>query len=93
MDSSPSFTDADLARLTDNDRQELKDFIEKENKRKMFQAQTHNMTDICWKKCFSTSNIKSGALDKNEETCMANCVGRFIDVNSAILKHVQGMRS
>ncbi|KAK4455810.1 putative mitochondrial import inner membrane translocase [Podospora aff. communis PSN243] len=92
MDSTPSFTDADLARLTDSDKQELKDFIDKENKRTKFQAQSHNLTDMCWKKCFATSTIKSGALDKSEETCLANCVGRFLDLNVATLKHVQSMR-
>jgi len=42
MDSTPSFTDADLARLSENDKQELKDFIDKENKRTKFQARTYS---------------------------------------------------
>jgi mitochondrial import inner membrane translocase subunit TIM8 len=55
-------------------------------------SESHNLTDLCWKKCFASSTIKSGALDKGEETCLANCVGRFLDLNVATLKHVQNMR-
>jgi len=92
MDSTSPITDADLDRLTDSDKRELKEFVEKETKRTKFQAQSHNLTDMCWKKCFATSTIKSGALDKSEETCLANCVGRFLDLNVATLRHVQSMR-
>ena len=49
------------------------------------------LTGICWKKCI-TGNLKSGSLDKGEETCLANCVERFMDVNGMTMKHLAGLR-
>ena len=54
-------------------------------------AETHVLTDICWKKCV-TGGVKNAALDKGEQSCLANCVDRFLDVNFMTLKHLGGMR-
>lgn len=54
-------------------------------------TETHVLTDICWKKCVSGS-AKSGTLDRGEQTCLANCVDRFLDVNFLTLKHLSNMR-
>ncbi|KAI9746582.1 MAG: Mg(2+) transporter [Claussenomyces sp. TS43310] len=52
----------------------------------------HGLTDICWKKCM-TGGIRSGKLDKGEETCAKNCVDRFLDGNLTVIKHLEQMRS
>lgn len=52
----------------------------------------HALTDVCWKKCI-TGPIRSGKLDKGEETCAQNCVGRFLDANFTVIKHLEKMRS
>ncbi|KAG0648473.1 import inner membrane translocase subunit TIM8 [Hyphodiscus hymeniophilus] len=52
----------------------------------------HNLTDICWKKCV-TGSIRSGKLDKGEESCTQNCVDRFLDANFTVIKHLDAMRS
>lgn len=52
---------------------------------------SHNLTDMCWTKCVA-GTIKSGALDKNEEPCLKNCVDRFLDANFAIIRKLEGMR-
>lgn len=54
-------------------------------------AAVHNLTDICWTKCV-TGSIKSGTLDKSEETCARNCVDRFLDANFLVIKQLEGMR-
>lgn len=36
--------------------------------------------------------MKNGALDKGEQSCLANCVDRFLDVNFMTLKHLSNMR-
>lgn len=46
----------------------------------------------CFKKCI-TSKITSGALDRNEEPCMRNCVDRFMDANMTVIKHLEQMRT
>ena len=53
----------------------------------------HGMTDICWKKCFSSATIRSGSLDGGEATCLANCVDRFYDLRLLTLKHLQNSRT
>ena len=52
----------------------------------------HSLTDICWKKCV-TGTIRSGKLEKNEETCAQNCVDRFLDANFQVIKHLDKMRT
>jgi import inner membrane translocase subunit TIM8 len=47
---------------------------------------------MCWAKCVPGS-IKNPKLDKSEETCLANCVERFLDVNYLTMKHLNGMRN
>ncbi|KAK3379596.1 mitochondrial import inner membrane translocase subunit TIM8 [Lasiosphaeria ovina] len=71
---------ADLDKLNDKDKAELRQFITNEQQRTRLQAQTHTLTDTCWKKCV-TGPIKSGSLDKTEQVCMASCVERFMDLN------------
>lgn len=54
-------------------------------------TETHALTDACWKKCVP-GTVKGGALDKGEQTCFANCVDRFLDVNILTMKHLTNMR-
>ncbi|KAK3902043.1 hypothetical protein C8A05DRAFT_34269 [Staphylotrichum tortipilum] len=110
--SSSDFTidQADLEKLNDKDKAELRQFFSNEEQRARIQAQTHELTAICWKKCISsTSTSASGggsggffrssssaagnnALDKNEQTCLAQCVDRFMDANLATMKHLASLR-
>lgn len=55
-------------------------------------AAVHNLTDICWKKCI-TGSIRSGKLDRGEETCTQSCVDRFLDSNFLVIKHLESMRN
>lgn len=51
----------------------------------------HSLTEVCWKKCV-TGTIRSGKLDRSEESCAQNCVDRFMDANLTIIKHLESMR-
>ncbi|AEO69353.1 e5c058eb-6209-4667-908e-de6331889e5b [Thermothielavioides terrestris] len=94
MSSSTEHTieQADLEKLNDKDKAELRQFFSNEEQRSRIQSQTHELTAICWKKCVAGNTIRSGALDKGEQTCLASCVDRFMDVNLATLKHLASMR-
>lgn len=46
---------------------------------------------MCFRKCV-TSAIKTNKLERNEESCLANCVDRFMDVSVLSVKHLQSMR-
>ncbi|KKA27164.1 hypothetical protein TD95_000381 [Thielaviopsis punctulata] len=82
---------ADLSKLNDQDREDLRRFLEGENQRSHIQTTTHTLTEMCWKKCI-TGAVKSQSLDRTEETCMTNCVQRFLDINFLTMKHLENMR-
>jgi len=82
----------DLSKLSDRDKQELQQFIVNESQKSRIQQSVHNLTDICWKKCV-TGSIRSGKLEKAEETCAQNCVDRFLDGNFTVIKHLEAMRN
>lgn len=43
--------------------------------------QIHNFMEVCWDKCVDKPGSK---LDSRTETCLANCVNRFIDTTLSI---------
>ncbi|KAF6805186.1 Mitochondrial import inner membrane translocase subunit TIM8 [Colletotrichum sojae] len=93
MDSSKqALANSDLDKLNDKDKAELRQFLANEQQRSQIQSQTHALTEICWKKCVSGA-VRNSKLDKGEETCLANCVDRFLDVNYLTMKHLNSMRS
>jgi len=94
MDSSSGIdpSQLDLSKLTDRDKQELQQFIVNESQKAKIQQSVHNLTDICWKKCV-TGSIRSGKLEKGEESCTQNCVDRFLDGNLTVIKHLESMRA
>lgn len=53
--------------------------------------ESHDLTEMCFKKCV-TSTIKNNKLDGSEESCLSNCVDRFMDVSMLSVKHLQSMR-
>jgi len=61
---------------------QLASFIEQENQKQRFQAVVHSLTDQCWDLC---SPSISSRLDGKSETCIANCVERFIDSSNFII--------
>ncbi|KAH7308223.1 Tim10/DDP family zinc finger protein [Stachybotrys elegans] len=86
--SSSQVNESDIERLTDKDKVELRQFLANEEQRAQIQAQTHHVTQLCWKKCV-TGPIKQGTLDRSEESCMSNCVDRFFDLSLFTMKHIQ----
>ncbi|XP_043261180.1 mitochondrial import inner membrane translocase subunit Tim8-like [Colletes gigas] len=76
--SSPSFQDDKSNKEVDN---ELQEFLMAEKQKAQFQAQIHEFNDFCWEKCVDKPGSK---LDGRTETCLTNCVDRFIDVSLLI---------
>lgn len=67
---------------------ELQEFLTMEQQKAQFQAQTHRLFDQCWDLCLDKPKDK---LDGRTETCLTNCVDRFIDVSLAITGRFQQM--
>uniref|UniRef100_T1DFV4 Mitochondrial import inner membrane translocase subunit n=1 Tax=Psorophora albipes TaxID=869069 RepID=T1DFV4_9DIPT len=57
---------------------ELQDFLMAEKQKAQLSAQIHEFNDICWEKCVDKPGSK---LDSRTETCLNNCVNRFIDTS------------
>ncbi|KAI4596351.1 Mitochondrial import inner membrane translocase subunit tim8 [Pestalotiopsis sp. 9143b] len=90
MDAS-DLSSFDLEKLNEQDKQQLRTFLANENQKARVQSTIHSLTDVCWNKCV-TGAIKSGQMDKSEQSCMANCADRFLDASSLTMKHLQNMR-
>ncbi|KAK2576064.1 hypothetical protein KPH14_007402 [Odynerus spinipes] len=60
---------------------ELQEFLMVEKQKAQFNAQIHEFNDFCWDKCIDKPGNK---LDSRTETCLNNCVDRFIDVSLLI---------
>uniref|UniRef100_A0A131X8D5 Mitochondrial import inner membrane translocase subunit n=1 Tax=Hyalomma excavatum TaxID=257692 RepID=A0A131X8D5_9ACAR len=60
---------------------EMQQFLAVEQQKAQFQAQVHRLNEICWDKCMDKPGTK---LDGRTETCLSNCVERFIDTSLSI---------
>jgi len=61
---------------------DLQDFLVIEQQKAHFQQQIHRLNEICWDKC--VTDKPSSKLDSRTESCLNNCVDRFIDASLAI---------
>ncbi|KAI9019180.1 Tim10/DDP family zinc finger-domain-containing protein [Phycomyces blakesleeanus] len=77
------------AQLTESDQRELAQFIQVEKARAEIQETVHTLADTCWDKCIFKVNNK---MDRSEETCLANCVERFLDTSLFIVNRLESMR-
>ncbi|KAI7901430.1 Tim10/DDP family zinc finger-domain-containing protein [Cokeromyces recurvatus] len=76
--------------FSENDQRELAQFLQAEQAKARVQETVHSLTDNCWDKCISKVNNK---LDRSEESCLANCVDRFLDTSLFIVKRLEELRS
>lgn len=63
--------------------QKLQEELMVEDQKYKFQSQIHTFTDMCWEKCVDKPGSK---LDGKTETCLVNCVERFLDTTVFIAK-------
>ncbi|KAH8416571.1 hypothetical protein KR222_009854 [Zaprionus bogoriensis] len=71
---------SDFENLSGNDK-ELQEFLMIEKQKAQVNAQIHEFNEICWEKCIGKPSTK---LDHATETCLSNCVDRFIDTSLLI---------
>ena len=76
----------DSTRLPEGTDPELAQFVQMESQKAEFQNQIHKLTDTCWETCMDKPRDK---LDGRTETCMVNCVERFIDMSLVITNRFQ----
>ncbi|XP_053210014.1 mitochondrial import inner membrane translocase subunit Tim8-like [Panonychus citri] len=61
---------------------DLQNFILQEQQVAQFNAQVHKLTEHCWDKC--VNDKLTSRFDGKTETCITNCVERFIDASVVI---------
>ncbi|EDW58055.1 mitochondrial import inner membrane translocase subunit Tim8 [Drosophila novamexicana] len=78
---------SDFENLSGNDK-ELQEFLMIEKQKAQVNAQIHEFNEICWEKCIGKPSTK---LDHATETCLSNCVDRFIDTSLLITQRFAQM--
>ncbi|KAK4941693.1 Mitochondrial import inner membrane translocase subunit tim8 [Elasticomyces elasticus] len=92
MDDEINVSQQEIDQLTAGEKVQLQTFLQTEAQKSSIQKTVHELTEVCFKKCISGS-ISSGKLASKEESCMSNCVNRFMDSNLAVLKHLETLRA
>ena len=65
---------------------EIQRMLAVESQQAKFMRDVHRFTDICWDRCIDKPGNK---LDGKNETCLKNCVERFIDTSQFILTRLE----
>ena len=68
---------------------ELQQMLEVEQQKAKFQGMIHTFTDMCWEKCIDKPGAK---LSRGEESCMTNCVDRFLDTSYFIVARLDKLK-
>ncbi|KAH8286567.1 hypothetical protein KR054_011682 [Drosophila jambulina] len=78
---------SEFENLSANDK-ELQEFLMIEKQKAQVNAQIHEFNEVCWEKCIGKPSVK---LDSATETCLSNCVDRFIDTSLLITQRFAQM--
>lgn len=66
---------------------QLRQFIEGETHRQKFQVLVRELTERCWDSCMVDK--PSTRLDSRTQTCLTNCVERFLDTSNFIINRME----
>ena len=65
---------------------ELQQFVQVEESKARFQGMAKQFTNICWEKCIDKPSSK---FDSRTESCLKNCVERYLDTTNFIVNRFQ----
>ncbi|GAA6014935.1 hypothetical protein JCM10207_002232 [Rhodosporidiobolus poonsookiae] len=68
-------------------RRELQNFLEGEQVKAKLQSSIHQFTDTCWDLCIK--GAPGARFSRGEESCLVNCVDRFLDSSLYIVKSLE----
>ncbi|KAL6933851.1 related to Mitochondrial import inner membrane translocase subunit TIM8 [Hanseniaspora guilliermondii] len=73
---------------------QVNNIIQVEDQKHQIQQEIHNFTKLCFNNCINinSSNILNADLTTNENQCLTDCVGRYLDVNLQIVKTLQNSK-
>lgn len=61
-------------------------FVNRETQKQRFQGIVHEMTARCWDTCMGNPSNK---LDSKTESCIRNCVERFLDTSNYVVNRLE----
>ncbi|KAK6173195.1 hypothetical protein SNE40_016693 [Patella caerulea] len=64
----------------------MRQFVEMETQKQKFQQLVYQLNDQCWEMCMDKPGQK---LDSKVETCLTNCVQRFIDTTNFVVNRLE----
>ena len=70
---------------------ELNRFIQVETQKQKFQQLVFALTDTCWEKCIESSSLRN-RLEPKTESCLVNCVERYLDTTNFIVNRLETVR-
>lgn len=65
---------------------EMQRMLTAESQQAKFMRDVHKFTDICWERCMDKPGAK---LDSKNETCLKNCLERFIETSQFIMNRLE----
>jgi len=77
-------------RFDDATQKELQSFLDREQAQARLQQSIHTFTSMCWDKCIT--GTPSTRFSRGEESCLVNCVERFLDTSLFMVKKVESQR-
>ncbi|THU94848.1 hypothetical protein K435DRAFT_667492, partial [Dendrothele bispora CBS 962.96] len=69
---------------------ELAAFLEKEQTQAKLHSTVHTFTTMCWDKCVTST--PSTRFSRGEESCLMNCVDRFLDSSIFLVNQISQRR-
>lgn len=71
---------------------EMARFMNFEAQRQKFSQLVYSLTDTCWDKCVAELRLGT-RLESKTESCLVNCVERFIDTTNFIVNRLESVKS
>ncbi|KAH9946826.1 Tim10/DDP family zinc finger-domain-containing protein [Amylocystis lapponica] len=80
-----------MDRFDEATQKELASFVETQNAQARVNQSIHTLTSMCWDKCIT--GTPSTRFSRGEESCLANCVDRFLDTSLFMVKKIEEQRT
>ncbi|KAG2117810.1 Tim10/DDP family zinc finger-domain-containing protein [Suillus discolor] len=80
----------DNVKFDEATQKELTTFLEREQAQARINSTVHNLTSMCWDKC--VTGTPGSRFARGEESCLLNCVDRFMDTSLFIIKTIEAQR-
>lgn len=77
----------DQLQFDDSTKKELATFLEREQAHARLSESIRKLTGMCWDKCIT--GTPGSRFARGEESCLANCVDRFLDSSLFVVNQVQ----